>query len=415
MTKPVVLVSSWARDCGIATFAEEAVASLRDPLRKTAKQGRRVHVISHTDGHPLNGETVYPIMDPSHPQWEQPVLEQIIALDPYVVHFQHEYGLYDEENGTLNPGFLRLLKGLNAGRVPTVVEPHTIHSRPNQKEEAFINNLLDQAGVVVVKEPFLRMRLHDWVLAGHIPDNIAVIRHGVMPHYANKYKRKEVLEELGLQDLQSKNIALLVGWIQSNKRWDYVLEQWPDIAARLKAEHGGDWVLLAAGKLRDPANHQRAYERYMGLLAPLIKQGLGRFYEFTPRNARYYMVLSLADFVVLPSIDETQSGTLARIIALNKPYVTFPVEGLGYQTAESQGGLIAVDEEALADRITDLATNPKLRARLAHNQRDYLNTRVGWDIVGRLYVLSYEAARKASMNSGTAHITMGDPLYNGHF
>ncbi|MFW6181115.1 MAG: hypothetical protein ACOC8N_05145 [Spirochaetota bacterium] len=49
--------------------------------------------------------------------------------------------------------------------------------------------------------------------------------------------------------------------------------------------------------------------------------------------------MAICDFIVLPSTDETQSGTLARIIALNKPFITTaPVEGLTAQTLESEGG-----------------------------------------------------------------------------
>ncbi|MFW6115293.1 MAG: hypothetical protein ACOC6E_03245 [Thermodesulfobacteriota bacterium] len=51
--------------------------------------------------------------------------------------------------------------------------------------------------------------------------------------------------------------------------------------------------------------------------------------------------MGVCDFIVLPSTDETQSGTLARIIALNKPYITIaPMEGLTAQTLESEGGLL---------------------------------------------------------------------------
>jgi len=52
-------------------------------------------------------------------------------------------------------------------------------------------------------------------------------------------------------------------------------------------------------------------------------------------------MMGVYDFIVLPSTDETQSGTLARIIALNKPYITTaPMEGLTAQTLESGGGLL---------------------------------------------------------------------------
>ena len=108
--KPIVMVSSWCpRKGGIATFAEEALEFIRkrDP-------DWPAFVISHTDG---RGDNVFPVLDPTKPDWHEPVVEKIRELDPYVVHFQHEYGLYDyvDENGVSdnNERFLRLVDALH--------------------------------------------------------------------------------------------------------------------------------------------------------------------------------------------------------------------------------------------------------------------------------------------------------------
>jgi glycosyltransferase involved in cell wall biosynthesis len=238
-----------------------------------------------------------------------------------------------------------------------------------------------------------------------------------MTGYSGKYQRNGVLDEFGLSDLKGKKIIGLFGWIQSNKKWDFVLENLDYIMDGIDKRGGNskEWVLLAAGQLRDPASHQTAHDKYMKLLSPLEEKGLAKFYEFTPRNEAYYKAMSLADVVVLPSVDETQSGTLARIIALNKPYVTFNLEGLGLQTAESQGGLLATDEETLADRIIDLAVDSEKRQALSENQANYLRNRVSWEVVGGLYLRSYELARNAVGNGGKVVISKGDPLFHGHF
>ncbi|MCL4417430.1 MAG: hypothetical protein M1365_12175, partial [Actinobacteria bacterium] len=86
--QPVVLISSYApRLCGIATFVEEA----REFIQKMYPV-RDVLVISHVDG---AGEGVFPLIDMKNRFWWKPVAKQIKKLNPYVVHIEHEYGLYE--------------------------------------------------------------------------------------------------------------------------------------------------------------------------------------------------------------------------------------------------------------------------------------------------------------------------------
>ncbi|MBW2133506.1 MAG: hypothetical protein JRG88_13430, partial [Deltaproteobacteria bacterium] len=120
--KPIVIISSWPpRLCGIATFAEEA----NEFIRKH-NPGRKVLVISHTDG---AGDDVFPLIDMTRRDWWRPVAKKIGELDPFAVHIEHEYGLYeyyDERGlGDTNAGFLALLGAIRD--YPVVVEPHTVH------------------------------------------------------------------------------------------------------------------------------------------------------------------------------------------------------------------------------------------------------------------------------------------------
>ena len=85
----------------------------------------------------------------------------------------------------------------------------------------------------------------------------------------------------------------------------------------------------------------------------LEQKQLPHYYEFIPRGEIYYKMMVVCDFVVLPSVDQTQSGTLARIIALNKPYVTTaPMEGLTAQTIENKGGLMFTNKQTLREAVS---------------------------------------------------------------
>ncbi|RMF88103.1 MAG: glycosyltransferase [Nitrospirae bacterium] len=339
--------------------------------------------------------------------WWRPVVDKIRELDPYCVHLEHEYGLYeyvDERGiGDNNRGFIALLEAL--GDVPTVVEPHTVHGRLRDTEAEFVYQMCEAADVVLLKCHYQKWRL-DWTFPGYgwpVPRNIMVVPHGARSD--RRWGVEEVpklREELGLNEVPhlGQHLVGLVGWIQSNKRWDILTSMWEEIQAEIQARTGEEWDLLAAGTMRDP-NHLKDYQKYREELEILEAKGLAHYYEFVPRGEVYYKVMAVCDFVVLPSTDETQSGTLARIIALNKPYITTaPMEGLTAQTLESEGGLLFTTKKMLKEKVIRLACDPALRLQLGDNLRRYLDEVVAWEVVARQYNEAYELARWA-VRTGT--------------
>ncbi|MFX1328820.1 MAG: glycosyltransferase [Promethearchaeota archaeon] len=395
---PIVIISSYPpRLCGIATFAEEA----REFIQKT-NPNRDVLVISHTDG---EGEGVFPIIEINRYDWYEPVAKKINELKPYVIHLEHEYGLYEYRDkrgiGDRNEGFLKLLEAIDD--YPIVVEPHTIHGRITDFEADFIYQLCQRSDVVFFKCHYQKWRL-DWSFRAReweTPKNIMVIPHG-----ARSDKRWGIDEitklktELGLDQLNlSDHLVGMIGWIQTNKRWDILLSIWGEIHEEIKEKCGQKWELFAAGTLRDP-NHKNDYEMWKSDIIRLQKKGIAHYYEFIPRGDIYYKVMAICDFIVLPTIDETQSGTLARIIALNKPYVTTaPMEGLTAQTLESGGGLLFTTKKMLKEKVIQLACDENLRMKLGENLKQYLDNVVSWEIIANLYNQAYKLARDAK-NTG---------------
>ena len=395
MSDPIVMISSYPpRMCGIATFCEEA----REFIRKH-NPDRDVLVISHTDG---AGDGVIPIMDNTKRNWWKPVAEEVHKLKPYAVHIQHEYGLYeycDERgHGDGQDNLLSLMDAIND--IPTVIEPHTVHGRLTEHEADFIFKMSRRIDVVLFKCHYQKWRL-DWNFAGRgweTPRNIMVVPHGARPD--KRYSLAEVVElreELGLSHVPklSTHLVGLIGWIQSNKRWDILTGMWEEIAVEIEQRTGEQWDLLAAGAMRDP-NHKDDYEKYKEEIQFLARKGLAHYYEFVPRGDIYYKMMALCDFIVLPSTDETQSGTLARIIALNKPYITTaPMEGLTAQTIECGGGMLFTNKELLKRQVIELACNEGLRMEYGERLKQYLENVVSWDVVAKQYNEAYELARDA--------------------
>jgi len=389
------MISSYPpRLCGIGTFCEEA----REFIQARHPE-REVLVISHTDG---AGDGVFPIIDIARADWWQPVVQEISRLSPYAIHIEHEYGLYEhvdaEGRGDSNGGFLELLSALD--RWPVVVEPHTIHGRLRDHEVNFVREITARADLVLFKCHYQKWRL-DWNFGSRgwaTPTNVMVVPHGARPDRRWTLAQVTSLkQELGLSGLPylGGHLVGLVGWIQRNKRWDILTSMWEEIAEEVRARTGDEWDLLAAGELRDPAD-QEAFVRYRGAVELLETRGLAHFYEFIPRGDLYYKVMACCDFVVLPTIDETQSGTLARIFALNKPFITTaPMEGLTAQTLESKGGLLFSTKQMLREHVIQLACDEQLRMMLGENVKRYLEEVVSWDVVAAQYDEAYEIARHA--------------------
>lgn len=397
--KPVVLISSYPpRLCGIGTFTEEA----REFIQKMYPE-RDVLVISHNDG---VGEGVFPLIDMKNRFWWKPVVKQIKKLNPHVVHIEHEYGMYeyvDERGiGDGNQGFLEFLDAIS--EYPIVVEPHTVHGRLRDFEENFIYELCDKSDVVIFKSEYQKWRLN-WTFAQRkwkMPANIMIIPHGARPDMLRELEDiPKLKEELGLNKLKylSDHLVGLVGWIQSNKRWDILTSVWEEISGEIGSRTGESWDLLAAGAMRDP-NHFSDYQKYIQEIELLEQKGRAHYYEFTPRGEIYYKVMAVCDFIVLPSVDETQSGTLARIIALNKPFITTaPMEGLTAQTLESEGGLLFTSKKMLKEKVIKLACNKNMRIEFSNNLKKYLNEVVSWEVVAKQYKYAYKLARLKKIKS----------------
>ncbi len=394
LPEPIVMVSSYPpRLCGIATFCEEA----REFLQK-AEPERPVLVVSHTDG---RGEGVFPLIDTTRSDWWKPVARKIEELGPYAVHIEHEYGLYEVHDrrgaGDGNRGFLQLLEAIR--QFPTVVEPHTVHGRLRDFEADFLSRLCQLSHVVLFKCHYQKWRL-DWTFSERgwpTPRNIMVVPHGARPdrrwgpHEIPALRRELGLDGLGLAD----HLVGMIGWIQSNKRWDILLSLWEEIHHEIKQRTGQEWDLLAAGTMRDPA-HRKDYETWKAEALLLEKKGIAHYHEFVPRGDLYYKMMALCDFIVIPSTDETQSGTLARVIALNKPFITTaPMEGLTAQTLESEGGLLFTTKKMLKEKVIRMACDEPLRICLGENLKRYLDEVVSWEVVARQYREAYRLARQA--------------------
>jgi len=140
--------------------------------------------------------------------------------------------------------------------------------------------------------------------------------------------------------------------------------------------------------------HRQDYEDWTAEVRILANKQIAHYHEFIPRGDAYYKLMAVCDLIVLPSTDETQSDTLARIIALYKPFVTTaPLAGLTAQALESGGGLLFTNKQMLRANVIRLACDEQLRIKLGENVRRHLEEVVSWDVIARQYLQAYDLAR----------------------
>jgi glycosyltransferase involved in cell wall biosynthesis len=371
------MVTSWSpRHCGIATYSSELVGALR-------KNGHHVDIICHIDddygGHREEG--VYPVIDTNDPGWDEKVHATLEQIKPDVVHIQHEYGLY-LTHGDYGGRILPLLFRLKLEKIPSVMTYHSIYTSLDRPEAIFTDvslRLLDSAIVhAEVQKLFLPYNL-DW-----IPHNVHVISHGA----------KEVVPDpLAKQrfGLAGKKVALCIGWFEPNKRFEDVIEIWPEVIR----EAGTAAILLIAGDARPGSITGIKYKEQ--LLRKIeespakgnIKKILGAFDPDT-----YDSIISASDFVVLPYKHASQSGNLAHSFALNKPAIVSSLEGLKAEIEASGAGIaVPVDDlDELRKAITILLTSDLMLETYSEHAQGYVANHIVWENVARKHTLVYENA-----------------------
>ena len=363
---------------GIATYSYELIEGIK-------KRRHTVYIICNPDldtgGHG-GQENVFPSMDTQKVGWYQDVLNVINELHPDVVHIQHEYGLYDVD-GALGTDLLDLLVQLDLLRIPTVVTYHSVYSTLGDKECVFMNLSLQLIDAGIVHEELQKIFLP--VNLGWVPQNVTVIPHGA-----------EVLEAGGVPDaveskkaygLQGKDVVMCLGWWEEYKRFEDVVEIWPEVVSEVPNAAlviAGDARPGSRGGVRYKPTLLKAVDASPAKDSIIVIQG-----SFHPKE--YLTIENAADIVVLPYEQSSQSGVLAHAFSLGKPAVVTDVGGLRAEVEASGGGVVVPrgDLEQLKEYIVLLLTNRQIRERYAQRALAYVEKRIGWKYVAGMHQSLY--------------------------
>jgi len=376
----IAWISSWPPQlCGIASYSQELVEEIR-------KKGHQVLIVCHPGGGKKGERGVYPVINLDTSGWEEKLYQQVVDINPDVVHIQHEYGLYSKNNDYSSGLISPLFRWRIEERFPLVMTYHSVYTKMDRNRVLFMDVTLRIIHAGIVHEEYQKENLPhnlDW-----IPENVWVIPHGAKKKRCT-YSKEEAKKSLGLE---GKKIVGMIGWFVPNKGYHRVIKLWTEISKLLP-----DTFLVLVGEIRKPEN-----EWYKREVIQLASKSNSRdrikiiLKVLAPEE--YELTLSAFDILVLPYTFISQSGNLAHAFSLGVPVVASAIEGLKEEIDKSRAGIAVSpqDDEDLKRAIVRLMKDEYLRHQLSENGKRYVDQEINWEKVAGMHIELYQEVLKSS-------------------
>ena len=360
----LAMVTSWDARCGIAEYSRYLLAAL-----VRAAPGIHPAVLCSTpDG-------VWPEPPvPSYPCWDMPPVGNLRSLASYVdvleadvVHFQHNFGFYEQDE------FAAVVEQLREAGKKVVV---TFHRTADLVRDGTVISLqriapaLRRADALLVHSDADVQRLHSFGLR----DNVHRIAHGtaLFGHIDRSLRQS--------WGLRLDPVIGTFGFLLPHKGLLELLEA----IDRLRARHRGIGLLAQCALHRDGISRQFESTVRARIDALALRRRVLLSTQFLePEEALLF--LQLADVIVLPYAEtpESTSAAVRFALATGRPVLTTggdifgDVAGVTYPIAGS-------DPAAIEAAIDAVLADPKLASRLALQAERYARA-TGWDRVAEDY------------------------------
>ena len=355
-------------DCGIGTYSAYLIEELR-------KSRNRVYIVCHIGG---KGPDCYPVFNYNDPDLPHKAFWEMMKFTPDLVHIQHEFGLYGEQDGV---NVIPLAYKFKLNQIPIITTLHTVSENANYGEQIIRKALVEIADATIVHEEYQKE-----LIEKHLgnPDSIYVVPHGVRT-IKNVFK-VNAKRKLGLA---GKKVVLLAGYFRRSKNFERVVRIFPKVA-----ENVDDAILLIASGARRPEDI--AYrDEFLEFVAQSrandsIKVLLGPFPE-----QQFDQILSSADLVVLPYLKGAQSGIMAHCLAFAKPMVvTSDIRALGDTIQKTEGGLVAGTDTELTEAIVKILTDEDMAKRFSKSAKKYVEENLSWEKISSQHMKIYTRVLK---------------------
>lgn len=348
--------------CGIATFSAALSAGL-------IGNGDDVNIVRLGESPEMEDPMVLGTLNSGSPQDREAAIDILNSND--VVVIQHEYGLYDGEDGD---EVLDLMADI---AVPIIVVAHTVLAEPRPHQRLVLQNVCDAADLVVVMTEAGLTRLLD----GHGVDADKVV---VIPHGAATAPVESSTEFFAEPD-DGRPRLLTWGLLGPGKGIEWAIDA---VAELSDLDPKPNYIVAGATHPKVVDQDGEAYREMLTDRATNSTAADIVSFDDSYRDlASLTRLIQSADLVVLPydSTDQVTSGVLVDAIALGVPVVStaFPH---AVELLSSGAGIVVPqrDAAALADAIRSVLVHKDLAASMAAEARR-LAPDLSWPAVAEQY------------------------------
>ncbi|MEY8021379.1 glycosyltransferase [Muriicola sp. SD30] len=344
------------RECGIATFSQDLIRSLKKGFGATMQIEVCALENECCDANDYPEEVTYKI-DAQELSSYFKVANKLNERDDIgMVCVQHEFGLFGGNYGSHLVAFLLKLD------IPISCVFHTVLPNPDKKRTKIMQALDDLSEkLIVLTNKSAEILVSDY----HIDTNkIAVIPHGT---HIVLWKEKQRLKNR--YGFQNKNVLSTFGLLSENKNIETALRALPKILQKFP-----NTVYLVLGKTH-PEILKREGETYRNALLTIVDDldikdhviFINEYLELT----RLLEYLSLSDVYLFSSKDPNQavSGTFAYAMSCGNPVISTPIPH-SKECLDPSTGILLNDFEdpiEISDAVIDLLEQPFIATSMGKN------------------------------------------------
>jgi glycosyltransferase involved in cell wall biosynthesis len=205
----------------------------------------------------------------------------------------------------------------------------------------------------------------------------------VVPNGVDTQRFKPAEDCEGIKNVvggDSEHVVLFVGNLIPRKGLHYLIEAAKHVA---KKNSGTKFVVVGDGPLK---RHLVAYSKEQGVADKFV------FLGSVPDDL-LHRLYSCTDVFASPSIQEGQGITLLEAQATGKPVVAFNVTAITEVVKNKETGLLVEpDSQELADALSKLLSDKRLREKMGQSGREFVSKAYSWDVCAQKMSQVYSEA-----------------------
>ena len=398
----VCLVSTYfPRPCGIASYSHYLAGAL-----VSSHVSPRLTLLAERPAEPASNErfTVIPAFS-GEEDYTDELVQHIEAIDPDVVHIQHEYGIFGYDNRF--PTLLRRLRDL---RRPTLVTLHTVHTRlsfnagcarPEMRRllravdiEAYQRTLgvLADSLIVHQSKPIRQVLLRQ----GLVPDRVVAIQHGTLVLPRNQIGAKQ---QLGLDE--DTKLIVAFGYFEPSKNLLRLIRAFHQVRHCV-----GPAKLWLGGHVRFATGRAVAYRDHCRRLIESLSLGHDVIFadEAVPEE-QVPRLLAAADVACFVYNEDTysSSGALHRAMGMGLPIIASRIPKF-QELAEVSDEILVTPGSvgALSRLLVRTLHDDTFRSSIVHAVRRYAR-HTAWPVVALKHWSLYRRLSPGVPHPSRAH------------